>query len=198
MVCGIHRKSSGGANIDSGEIVNGVIVLGIAEAAREDRTGIAGVFASFARAHRLDPANGGFAGLGRGLLFGFRRRHVAIAKPLEDEIPVGIILHDRLHRFILAQIKIGLGLLLVMTLDAVAFDQRPHFTVEALLQFLLAEFRGGTMSRPQEQREKKRKLNSPRPEERGFQLKTGDRHAGAWVEEGAESGNHIGFPLINR
>jgi hypothetical protein len=54
---GVDGKFARGLDIDAGEIADGVVVLGVTQAARQHDPGVAGVLARFLGAHGFDPVD---------------------------------------------------------------------------------------------------------------------------------------------
>ena len=84
----VDGKLARGTHVDAGQVADGVVVLGVAQPARQHQSGIARVLSRLARAHRLDPVDHLLAGFG-GRLFYRSRRHLLRRELLEHMLQWG-------------------------------------------------------------------------------------------------------------
>ena len=132
-VGGIDGELAGGAHVDAGEVADGVVVLGVAEAARQHGTGIAGVLARFGGADVTDPVDDGLASFGGRLLDAFGR-HLTGGQFLEYEIPAGVIVEDGGDGGIRAEVELGGRIGAAVASDAIGGDEGFDGLREALFQ----------------------------------------------------------------
>ena len=128
----VDRELSRRADVDAGQIADGVVELRIAEPAGQHDARIAGIACRFLGPHRPQPGDDlGALGVGRlpGRVLG---RHLPGLEPLQDRLPVAEVLEHVLERQIAAQIQLGLRLLVAVTFETVAIEDRLYFFCETL------------------------------------------------------------------
>ena len=130
---GIHRKFAGGSHVHAGQVADGVVVLGVAEAARQHRPGIAGVLPRLVHAYGLHPVDhlltGRIRRLGRRL-----RWHLPRGKFLQHQIPAGIVPGHGGHRGVRPEIELRGRRGTTVASDAVAGEKGPDGLCECAIQ----------------------------------------------------------------
>ncbi len=125
----IDGKLAGELHVLAGEIADGVVVFGVAQAARQHGPGIARGLLHLFRAHGLNPVDD--------LLARFRRRrrhglgrHLLRGQPFHHQRPAGIIAGHHVHGGVGLEIELRGGRLAAVAGDAILRDERPHGLLE--------------------------------------------------------------------
>ena len=123
LIGGIDREFSRGTNVGARQIANRIVVLGMTEPSRQDRSRIARVAPRFVFAHITNPSDDGLPLIGRWLrqrLFG---RHFFGLNPFEHDFPDALILRDCGERGITAQVEFAFLLLFAVTGLAMTLEE---------------------------------------------------------------------------
>ena len=126
LVGGIDGKLSRRPEIDAGQVANGVIELGVAQATGKDRPWVAGGLLRFPAAQVANPGND-IRSLGwrrpAGRLFG---RHLFRLQAFEHQLPVPHVFRDRRDGRVATEVEFRFLLLLPVTRKAIAIKERLH------------------------------------------------------------------------
>jgi hypothetical protein len=148
---GIDGEFAGGPEVDAGEVVDGVIVLGVGQAAGEDGAGIAGVTGGLALSQVADPADDGLGLAGCRMLARLLRRHLAGFELVEDHGPARVIGDDAGNGGEGTEIEVGLGLGRAVAVEAVGVEERTDGGVKGAVEGIRR--RGACGSRDRKDRE---------------------------------------------
>ena len=129
----IDRKLARRANVHAGQVADGVVVLGVAQAARQHRPGIAGVLSRLVRAHGLDPVDHLLAGV-RGRLRQRLRRHLFGGQSLQHQGPARIVADHGRHCGVRPEIELRGRCFAAMASDAIACKKGPDGLGESAFQ----------------------------------------------------------------
>ena len=112
-----------GAQVNAGDVADGVIVFGVAEAPGEDRAGIPSVVGGLALAEVVDPADDP-GGLGRRrMLLRLARWHFARLELVEDHGPPGVVGDHARDSGEGAEVEVGLRFVGAVAFEAVGADE---------------------------------------------------------------------------
>ena len=124
FIGGIDRELPRRPDVDTGQVADRVVILGVAQPPRQHPPRIAGVFFAFVFANRLDPVDDALSGLSGRMPLRFRRWHRATLELFEDEFPLRQILGHRVRRGVGTQIQLTLRLLLAVAAEAITLQKR--------------------------------------------------------------------------
>ena len=130
----VDGKLSGRPDVDTGQVADRVVELGIAQPPRQHPPGIAGVSLGFAVEHGGDPLDDRAPFVRRRLAPGLLRRHLIRFEPLTHEHPHLVVLDDRRNGGVHAQVQLALGLLAAVAAKAVLFQERKDRLIEAVFE----------------------------------------------------------------
>ena len=123
LVGGIHRKLLRRPDVDARQVVNRVVVFGVAQPAREHDARVVRMAPRILRADRLDPIDDGLPLGRRRLLSRLAGRHLSGLEPREDEIPAPLVARDRFLRAIRRQIESGRRLVAAVAPIAIGLQE---------------------------------------------------------------------------
>ena len=129
----IHRKLAGHLHVLAGEIADRVVVLGAAQPARRDHSGIARRLLDLLRAQGLDPLD---YVLPRRLGRRWNRlgRHFLRRQPCHHQRPSRIVPRHQRHAGIGLEVKLRRGGRAAVASDAIFRHERPHGLCELPVQ----------------------------------------------------------------
>ena len=134
LVGRIHRKVARWPQIDAGELGDGVVVLGIVQAACGQRARIPRLTSGLSFSKGLNPSHHCLTLRARWLGLGFGRWHVAGPQPIEHSIPSGEFTEHFGHRLKTLQIQLRLAGDPVMAVVAVLLQEGPHHLIKTGFQ----------------------------------------------------------------
>ena len=115
----IHRKLPRGTDVHAGKVADAVVVLGIAQAVHQHRTGIAIVLSRLVHAHGLDPVDHFLADV-RGRLRQRLWRHLFGGQSLQHLGPARIVADHGGHCGVRPKIELRSRCVAAMASDAIA------------------------------------------------------------------------------
>ncbi len=124
LVGGIHRKLLRRADVDPGQIADGVVVFGVAQPPREHDARIAGMACGLLGGHRLNPLDDRLNLSGRRTLPRLSGRHLPRLEPREHQIPPALIPDDGITIGIGRQIQSGRRLVAAVACEAIGLEKR--------------------------------------------------------------------------
>ena len=134
LVGGIQWKVARWPQIDAGELGDGVVVLGIVQAARGQRTRIPRLTSSLPFSKGLNPSHHCLTLRARWLGLGFGRWHVAGAEPVQHSIPSGKFAEHFGHGAKTLEVQLRLAGDPVMAVIAILLEEGAHHLIETRLQ----------------------------------------------------------------
>ena len=130
LVGRIDGELLGRPQVHTGQVADGVVVFGVAQPARQHRSGITGMLLRLVHPQFLDPRHDGHVLRGGRMLLGLLRRHIAGLELVEDDLPARSIPDHVLDPEIRAEIEVALRLLLVVASEAKTGEERPDRAIE--------------------------------------------------------------------
>ena len=161
FVGGIDGELLRGPDVDPRQIADGVIILRVAQPARENRTRIAGIPPRLLFSHRLNPIHDLPSKFPRGLAPGFFRRHFLRLELLQDDLPPAIIFRDSLPGRVRPQVQLSLLLPGAVTVEAVGLQKGMHGCCKVAIQLPVDPIRSHRSRRPCQQQGDHNKCSVP-------------------------------------